>query len=82
MIELRLRSGPVIAFDGRVLEIFDAATGSRRFHIRQLETPEPVEDADGVRTLSLAQGSLTLSFAPDEAPGCERLVAAIADARA
>jgi hypothetical protein len=55
MLELRLRSGTMVAFDGRVLEIFDTADASRRFHIAQLHAPEPVETADGGRTLALGE---------------------------
>jgi hypothetical protein len=82
MLELRLQSGPVVAFDGRVLEIFGADAASSRFHIAQLDAPESVETADGARLLSLGDGSVTLAFAREEAPACDRLVAAIAEARA
>jgi hypothetical protein len=68
MLELRLRSGTMVAFDGRVLEIFDTADASRRFHIAQLHAPEPVETADGGRTLALGEGSVLLAFAREEAP--------------
>ena len=82
MLELRLSSGPVIAFDGRVLEIFDPARGSSRFHVAHLNEPEPVETADGPRTLALGDGCMTLAFTREEAHACARLLAAIAETRA
>jgi hypothetical protein len=82
MLELRLRCGQVVSFDGRVVEVFAAPTPSSRFHIAQLDAPEPVEAPDGALTLALENGSVTLLFAREEAPTCARLVAAIADARA
>jgi hypothetical protein len=82
MLELRLRSGTVVAFDGRVVEIFAEREPSRRFHIAQLGAPEAVENAGGGRTLRLGDGRMTLSFSREEAPACARLLAAIADARA
>lgn len=66
MLELRLHSGQVIAFDGRVLEVFADGETSRRFHVAQLP---PLEE-------------LALEFAPEEAPARNRLLAALADARA
>ncbi len=82
MLELRLRSGTVVAFDGRVVEIFAEREPSRRFHIAQVGVPEAVENADGGRTLRLESGSVTLAFSREEAPACARLLAAIADAHA
>jgi hypothetical protein len=37
-------------------------------HIAQLHAPEPVETADGGRTLALGEGSVLLAFAREEAP--------------
>jgi len=82
MLELRLRSGQVVAFDGRVVEVFAEREPSRRFHVAQLRASEPVETTDGGRALVLEQGGVALSFAREEAPACARLLAAIADARA
>jgi hypothetical protein len=82
MLELHLRSGTVAAFDGRVVEVFGERDPSRRFHIAQLSAPEAVESADGGRTVTLDDGTTTLSFAREEAPACARFLAAIADARA
>jgi hypothetical protein len=81
MLEVRLRSGTVVAFDGRVLEVFGEGESSRRLHIAQLSAPEAAESADGARTLVFEDGSVTLAFAREEAPGCARLLAAIAEAR-
>ena len=66
MLELRLHSGTVVAFDGRVLEIFDAAEASRRFHVAQLSATDPVAAAGAGCTLELGDGSIVLSFAPEE----------------
>lgn len=81
MLEVRLRSGTVVAFDGRVVEIFVAREPSRRFHIAQLSVPAAVDSVDGARTLAFENEGVTLSFAREEAPACARLLAAIADAR-
>jgi hypothetical protein len=80
MLELRLRCGQVVSFDGRVVEVFGAGGPSTRFHIEQLEAPEPVEAPDGGLVLALENGSATLLFAREEAPACARLVAALAAA--
>jgi hypothetical protein len=82
MLEVRLRSGTVVAFDGRVVEIFAEREPSRRFHIAQLTAPKAVESADGAGTVAFENESVTISFAREEAPACVRLLAAIADARA
>lgn len=80
MLEVRLRCGQVVSFDGRVLEIFRGDTPSARFHVAQLGAPEPVEVADGSHRLALDGGSVTLEFAREEAPACARLTAALAEA--
>ncbi len=77
MLEVHLRAGPVVAFDGRVVEVFADGEPSRRFHIAQLDPPEAAETADGGRTLTLLGGAATLWFAREEAPACARLLAAI-----
>ena len=82
MLELRLRSGMVVAFDGRVVEVFGEQQPSRRFHVANLGTPETRDAADGLRTVTLDGGDVTLAFAPEEAPACARLLASIAEARA
>jgi hypothetical protein len=81
MLEVSLRSGQVVAFDGRVVEVFAEGEPSRRFHLAQLGTIEAVEAADGVNTVKLEDGAVTLAFARGEAPTCARLLAAIAEAR-
>jgi hypothetical protein len=81
MLEVRLHSGPVVAFDGRVVEVFAEGGVGRRFHISQLRAIEVVEGADGVRTLVLDDGAVKLAFAREQAPACARLLAAIAQAR-
>ena len=82
MLEVRLRSGQVVAFDGRVIEVFVEREPSRRFHLDQLDTIEAVEVAGGGSTVELEDGAVTLAFAREEAPACARLLAAIAEARA
>jgi hypothetical protein len=82
VLELNLRSGTVVAFDGRVVEVFADGGSSRRFHIAHLDAPEAVEGTDGVRRLALENGTVTLTFACEEAPACARLLAAMAEARA
>jgi hypothetical protein len=78
MLEVQLRSGQVVAFDGRVVEIFAEGGPSRRFHLGQLGTVESVETADGAHTVALGDGAVTLAFAREEGPACARLLAAIA----
>ena len=82
MLEVHLRAGPVVAFDGRVVEVFVDGEPSRRFHITQLGPPKAAETADGGRTLTLQGGAATLWFAREEVPACARLLAAIGDAQA
>jgi hypothetical protein len=81
MLELRLRCGQVVAFDGRVLEVFAEGGPSSRFHLAQLNAIEAVEAAHGGSTVELQDGAVTLAFAREEAPACTRLLAAIAEAR-
>jgi hypothetical protein len=82
MLELHLRSGTVVAFDGRVVEVFGEHEPSRRFHVAQLGVPETAEAPGGGRTVTLENGTAELSFAAEEAPACTRFLAAIANARA
>jgi hypothetical protein len=82
MLEVHLRAGPVVAFDGRVVEVFADGGPSRRFHIARLGPPEAAETANGGRTLTLQGGAATLWFAREEAPACARLLAAIREAQA
>jgi len=82
MLEVRLRSGTVVAFDGRVLEIFDAVGGSQRFHVTGLSTPRLLEDPDGSGRIVLDEPRVKLRLARGETPACARLIAAIEHARA
>ena len=82
MLELHLNCGQVVSFDGRVVEIFEERKASARFHIEQLDAAEPVETPDGTLTLALENGTVTLLFAREEAPACDRLLAALSEARA
>jgi hypothetical protein len=82
MLEVRLRSRQVVAFDGRVVEVFAEGGPSHRFHLAQLDMIEAVESADGVTAVELEEGAATIVFAAEEAPACARLLAAIAQAQA
>jgi hypothetical protein len=82
MLEVQLRSGQVVAFDGRVLEVFADGTASRRFHLAQLGRLEAVEAAGGAHDVVLEERAVTLAFAREERPACARLLAAVADAQA
>lgn len=82
MLEVRLRSGTVVAFDGRIVEVFAEHQPSRRFHIAHLAAPEALDTDDGRRALTLDHGTVTVTFAREEAPACARLLASIAEARA
>jgi hypothetical protein len=80
MLELRLHSGQVVSFDGRIVEVFAEGGPSRRFHLAQLGPIEAIE-SDGVNTVELQDGAVRLAFAREEAPACARLLAAIAQAK-
>jgi hypothetical protein len=82
MLEVRLRSGTVVAFDGRVLEIFEGTGGSRRLHVTSLPTPRLLEDPDGAMSIVLGESSLQLQLTACEKPACTRLIAAIEQALA
>jgi hypothetical protein len=82
MLELRLRSGTVVSFDGRVLEVFDGAGGSRRYHVTGLSAPLLLDGPDGTAHIELEEPPLELPVARSERPACARLVAAIEQARA
>ena len=77
MLELRLSPDQVVAFDGRVLEIFDVDGASRRFHVDQLEAPELVDDG---RALVFPAPGIRLDVEREELPAARRLLAALEDA--
>jgi hypothetical protein len=79
VLELSLRSGQVVAFDGRVVEVFAAGEPSRRFHVGGLDEPAAAASADGRSTLTL--GCTQVVFAREEAPACARLLAAVERAK-
>jgi hypothetical protein len=81
VIELRLRNGPVVAFDGRVLEVFDGGT-SRRAHVSLLGEAELSSAPGGGLVLALPELELELAFDRAEARSGERLATALADAQA
>jgi hypothetical protein len=80
MVELRLRSGEIVSFDGRVLEVFPRAGPGGRLHVARLEVARAAED-DGGSTVTFGGADLRVRFARDEAPACARLLAAIAQAQ-
>jgi hypothetical protein len=82
MLEVRLDSGAVVAFDGRVLEVFDAGGESHRFHIARLPIPRLVEGPDGSSKIELGTRDLMLDLVGSETSACRRLIAAIEQARA
>jgi hypothetical protein len=82
MLEVHLRSGQVVAFDGRVVEVFAESGPSRRFHVAQLSVLDAVDAPGGACAVSLEDGVVTLAFAREERPACARLLAAIAESRA
>ena len=73
MLELCLRSGTIVSFDGRVLEVFDGADGSRRYHVSDLSTPRLLEGPDGTGWIELEEPPLRLTVAREESPACARL---------
>lgn len=79
---MRLRSRQVVTFDGRVVEVFSTRAPSCRFHLAQLDAIEAVEAENGGSRVELGGRAVTLDFAPEEAPACARLLAAVAQARA
>jgi hypothetical protein len=79
VLEVSLRSGQVVAFDGRVVEVFAAGEPSCRFHVGGLGEAAAVASADGSSTLTL--GCAHVVFAREEAPACARLLAALERAR-
>jgi hypothetical protein len=81
MLELRLRSGQIVSFDGRVIEVFARDGACERLHIAHLEAVR-TDTADGAATLTLGAAGTRVEFAPAEAQACRRLLAAIEDARA
>jgi hypothetical protein len=78
MLELRLHSGQIVSFDGRVLEIFGPADGSKRLHIANIDADQTLEP-DGSSTVALT--ACQVRFTCGEAPARDRLLAAIAAAR-
>ena len=80
MLEVRLRSGAVVSFDGRVLEVFDSGGEGRRFHVSRLPVPQ-LENSDGQHRIVLGTNGLALPVERGEAPACRRLIAAVERAR-
>lgn len=81
MLELRLRSGQIVSFDGRVLEVFgpDGAAGVR-LHIANMEVGR-TGGSDGGSTLVFGEERLRARFAPEETAAADRLLAAVEQAQ-
>jgi hypothetical protein len=81
MLELRLRSGQIVTFDGRIVEVFASnGGGGRRLHIAKLD-PTQAFERDGSSTVALAGDGLQLHFRAEEVAARDRLLNAIVDAR-
>jgi len=81
MLELRLSSGQIVSFDGRVVEVFAPDGACSRLHVAHLDAVR-ADAADGASTLTLRAGGVRVQFAATESRACQRLLAAIADAQA
>ena len=81
MLELRLRAGTVVTFDGRVMEVFAGESGSARLHVSQLTDPAVAEGENGEHVVTLRPSSVELRFAASEANARRRLLAALDEAR-
>ena len=79
MLELRLRSGEIVAFDGRILEVFFSSGACERLHVAHVEVTRAVR-ANGDSTLAFGRSRVRLGFTREEAPACARLLAAIEQA--
>ena len=73
MLELALKSGQVVAFDGRIVEVFPDEGTSTRLHVAHLRVAENGESA-----IRLEPGGVVLRFDGSERPALDRLLAAIA----
>jgi hypothetical protein len=80
MLELRLRSGQIVAFDGRILEVFATTGPAARLHVAQIAVSQTV-GADGLTMVDLGD-ALSVRFAREEAPARARLLLAIEQAQA
>ena len=81
MLEQRLRSGDIVTFDGRILEVFPSAGGNARVHVAQLDPVVRVVDDAGSATVTFGGTGVGVRFGRTEAPACDRLLAAISEAR-
>jgi hypothetical protein len=82
VLELRLRTGTVVAFDGRVVEVFAGESGSTRLHVSQLTEPTVADGENGEHVVRLRPSSVELRFAASEANARRRLLVALEEARA
>jgi hypothetical protein len=80
VLEVRLHDGTLLAFDGRVLEVFDVTHGSRRFHVDCIPPPR-LDGPDGTQQLTVGEPPVVLGVAHEDAPACARLIAAVERAR-
>ena len=80
MLELRLRSGEIVTFDGRIVEVFASTGTGERLHVTRVDA-NCANGADGASTVTLLGAAGRLNFTREEAPARDRLLAAIADAQ-
>jgi hypothetical protein len=80
VLEQQLRSGDIVTFDGRILEVFPASGRCERLHVAHVE-PVRVVDDDGASRVTFGGAQVGVRFAREEAPACARLLAAISEAR-
>ena len=78
MLELRLHSGQIVTFDGRILEVFAPDGAAERAHIAHIEAGHAT-DPDGTSVVTVA--GCSVEFGAAEATARDRLLAAIADAQ-
>jgi hypothetical protein len=80
MLELRLRSGEIVAFYGRILEVFAPSGIGARLHVAQIEAAGTVK-ANGAAIVTFRGSRARLHFTREEAPAYARLLAAIHQAQ-
>jgi len=80
VLELRLRSGEIVTFDGRILEVFGSTGRCERLHVVQIEAVR-VAEAAGHSSVTFGREGIGVNFAREETPARTRLLAAISEAR-
>jgi hypothetical protein len=65
LLEVEVDRNRVVAFDGRVLEVFGGSV--RRFHVKLLAVTVSGPDKKGIRNVTLTQAGVNHSLPLDEA---------------